>query len=206
MAQPQPSPRDSDVELELDGKVVGRVTSAARDNGRVVALAYVRREVSDDAELRWATRSHESPTLDRAGGVRQTPGVRQVRAFREYGHPLLLIGMWVLLQASTFVWAAVAHGEPRFAFTMQNILIAAIFVAFFAAGSRVAWWLAIFVNTSGVAIALGAAVFLPSWKPVGVGVLQAASLWLIWSGNVELYAQQRQRRRLAAEGPIDTGT
>ncbi len=40
-----------DAELELDGKVVGRVTSAAQDNGRVVALAYVRREVSDDAVL-----------------------------------------------------------------------------------------------------------------------------------------------------------
>ena len=40
-----------DAELELEGKVVGRVTSAAQDNGRVVALAYVRREVSDDAVL-----------------------------------------------------------------------------------------------------------------------------------------------------------
>ena len=40
-----------DAELELDGKVVGRVTSAAQDNGSVVALAYVRREVPDDAVL-----------------------------------------------------------------------------------------------------------------------------------------------------------
>jgi folate-binding protein YgfZ len=41
-----------DAELELDGKVVGRVTSAAPDPGRgIVALAYVRREVPPDAEL-----------------------------------------------------------------------------------------------------------------------------------------------------------
>ena len=40
-----------DAELELDGKVVGRVTSAAQDNGSVVALAYVRREVPGDAVL-----------------------------------------------------------------------------------------------------------------------------------------------------------
>ena len=38
-------------ELSYDGKAVGRVTSAVRDGGRMVALAYVRREVPEDAEL-----------------------------------------------------------------------------------------------------------------------------------------------------------
>ena len=46
-----------DTELTLDGKVVGRVTSAARDPEHgIVALAYVRREVPDDAELGLAGR------------------------------------------------------------------------------------------------------------------------------------------------------
>jgi folate-binding protein YgfZ len=41
-----------DAELVHDGKVVGRVTSAARRaDGSVVALAYVRVEVADDAPL-----------------------------------------------------------------------------------------------------------------------------------------------------------
>jgi folate-binding protein YgfZ len=41
-----------DAELVHDGKVVGRVTSAARRaDGSVVALAYVRAEVADDAPL-----------------------------------------------------------------------------------------------------------------------------------------------------------
>ena len=40
-----------ETELELDGKVVGRITSAARDGERVVALAYVRREVPEGAKL-----------------------------------------------------------------------------------------------------------------------------------------------------------
>ena len=41
-----------DAELALDGKVVGRVTSAARDPGHgIVALAYVRREVPADATV-----------------------------------------------------------------------------------------------------------------------------------------------------------
>ena len=43
---------DYDAELTLDGKVVGRVTSAAPDPEHgVIALAFVRREVPADAEL-----------------------------------------------------------------------------------------------------------------------------------------------------------
>ena len=40
-----------DAELELDGKVVGRVTSAATAPEGIVALAFVRREVPPQAEL-----------------------------------------------------------------------------------------------------------------------------------------------------------
>jgi len=46
-----------DAELELDGKVVGRVTSAAHDASGVVALAYVRVEVPRDVVLRLGNRS-----------------------------------------------------------------------------------------------------------------------------------------------------
>ena len=42
---------DYDAELSYEGKAVGRVTSAVRDDGRVIALAYVRREVPADAQL-----------------------------------------------------------------------------------------------------------------------------------------------------------
>jgi tRNA-modifying protein YgfZ len=40
-----------DAELSYEGKAVGRVTSAVRDGDRIAALAYVRREVPEDAEL-----------------------------------------------------------------------------------------------------------------------------------------------------------
>ncbi|MER3409014.1 MAG: hypothetical protein C4306_02685 [Thermoleophilia bacterium] len=40
-----------DAEIRHGDRVVGRVTSAARDGGRVVALGYVRVEVPDEAEL-----------------------------------------------------------------------------------------------------------------------------------------------------------
>jgi folate-binding protein YgfZ len=42
---------EPDAELRLGEKNVGRVTSAARSNGRIVALAYVRVEVPPDAVL-----------------------------------------------------------------------------------------------------------------------------------------------------------
>jgi folate-binding protein YgfZ len=46
-------PPAPDAELVLDGKAVGRVTSAVADpEGGALALAYVRREVPEDAELR----------------------------------------------------------------------------------------------------------------------------------------------------------
>ena len=41
-----------DAELIHEGKVVGRVTSAAQEAGAVIALGYVRVEVPQDAELR----------------------------------------------------------------------------------------------------------------------------------------------------------
>ena len=40
-----------ETELVYEGKPVGRITSAARDGDHAVALAYVRREVPDEAEL-----------------------------------------------------------------------------------------------------------------------------------------------------------
>ncbi|MGH3127264.1 MAG: hypothetical protein ACRDPX_05040, partial [Gaiellaceae bacterium] len=46
-----------DSELLYDDKVVGRVTSAARDGERVVALGYVRVEVPFDVQLRVGERA-----------------------------------------------------------------------------------------------------------------------------------------------------
>jgi folate-binding protein YgfZ len=46
-----------DAEIVHDDKIVGRVTSAARDDDHVVALGYVRVEVPADAELRVGNRA-----------------------------------------------------------------------------------------------------------------------------------------------------
>jgi folate-binding protein YgfZ len=55
-----------DAELSLDGRAVGRVTSAARDPGLgIVALAYVRREVDADETLRLPDGRHVRPAACR---------------------------------------------------------------------------------------------------------------------------------------------
>ena len=50
-------PPEYDTELAYESKVVGRVTSAALDGGRIVALGYVRVEVPRDATLRVGSRA-----------------------------------------------------------------------------------------------------------------------------------------------------
>ena len=52
-----------DAELTYDGKAVGRVTSAVPDGDAVLALAYVRREVPDDAVLTLRLRRRDTATL-----------------------------------------------------------------------------------------------------------------------------------------------
>jgi folate-binding protein YgfZ len=46
-----PDAPEPEAELVYEGKTVGRITSAVRDEHGAVALAYVRREVPEDAEL-----------------------------------------------------------------------------------------------------------------------------------------------------------
>ena len=46
-----------DAELTLEGKAVGRITSAVADGDATLVLAYVRREVADDAVLHHGSRA-----------------------------------------------------------------------------------------------------------------------------------------------------
>ena len=68
-----------DAELSYDGKVVGRVTSAARENDHVIGLGYVRVEVPRDAELRLGERAATQVDLPPAqvGDPRENPRTRK---------------------------------------------------------------------------------------------------------------------------------
>jgi hypothetical protein len=67
-----------DAELTFEGKVVGRVTSAARDGDAVAALGFVRVEVPRDAELRLGERSVRQLDANSAqfGSSRESPRPR----------------------------------------------------------------------------------------------------------------------------------
>ena len=123
----------------------------------------------------------------------------RLRAFRAYGHPLLLIAVWSTFQAATIAWSALAPGDLSYA--PQAIFWTVILAVFLFVGSRIAWWLAIFSNTLGAVVGLAAGIYERGIGPLGLAVLQAASLWLIWSGNVELYVQSRRRMRKLTVAP-----
>ena len=63
---------ERETEIAYEGKNVGRITSAVATNGGALALAYVRREVPEDAELAVGRGSATQlrPSLDWAGSER----------------------------------------------------------------------------------------------------------------------------------------
>jgi hypothetical protein len=125
-----------------------------------------------------------------------------MRAIRQEAHPLLLIGIWALLEAAMIAAIAILPGSPFYADSGTGSLGQAVFftvpvVFFVALGSRLAWWIAIFSATVSVALPIASLLAEPSWKPFVVTPLAAAALWLIWSGSIENYVKSGRRPRIA---------
>jgi hypothetical protein len=111
---------------------------------------------------------------------------------------VLLIALWTLLESATIAWTALLWGDPFYADSGVGslggaILVTGILVVLVARASRIAWWFAIFSDTVGIVIGLALLAFEPGVKPVGVAVLQAAALWLIWSGSIERHVHSGRR-------------
>jgi hypothetical protein len=122
-----------------------------------------------------------------------------MRGFRRDTHPLLLIGIWALLESAAIVCTAVLPGDPFYADSGmgslgQAVFVTALLVVFVALGSRVAWWLGIFSSTVGVGLPIAVLLVDLSVKPILVALIEAAALWLIWSGSIETYVHARRRR------------
>ena len=133
------------------------------------------------------------------------PVVTRLNALRAHGHPLLLIGVWSLLEVATIVWTAQAPGSPFYADggpgTLGGaVLITTVVVLFVALGSQLAWWIAIF-DTLGIVLGVLTAILELGVKPIGVILLQAAALWLIWSPSVATYVQSGRRGRIPVVPP-----
>ena len=123
----------------------------------------------------------------------------RLRSFRTYGHPLVLIGVWAALEAATLAWLALLPGDQLLAGSLRGpILVSAVLVVLVGFGSRWAWWIAIFLETTGVVVGVGLAIVGEAFGAgTGVAILSAASFWLLWSGNIELYVLESKRKRLA---------
>lgn len=126
--------------------------------------------------------------------------MRRFVAFRDEANPLLLIGIWALLDAATMVVIRQLPGDPFYADTgtgslEQAMLVSALLVLFVALGSRFAWYLAIFSATVYVALSIVVLLMGVQIKPVVVAILSAAALWLVWSGSIETYVKTRRRSR-----------
>jgi hypothetical protein len=126
--------------------------------------------------------------------------MRTLVAFRNEASPLLLIGIWALLDAVTIGVIRLLPGNPFYADTGmgslgQALLFSALLVLFVALGSRLAWYLAIFSATVGLALPIVVLLMGVQIKPIIVAVLSAAALWLIWSGSIETYVKTGHRSR-----------
>jgi hypothetical protein len=133
--------------------------------------------------------------------------VTRLRALRASGHPLLLIGIWSLLEAGIIAWTALLPGSPFYADSGNGSLGQAVFITsivaiFLFLGSRLAWWFAIFFDAGGVFLGVVAIALEPALKPVGWFVLSAAAWWLIWSGSVERYVNSGRRARRPIAPPV----
>ena len=138
------------------------------------------------------------PALDAPSATVHSQPVATLRAFRSFGHPLLLVAVWGALEAAAVAWIAFVPGDPSRESARVALLVTAVLVVFVGVGSRLAWWLAILVSALGVVVGLGATFVDFGVEGPVAALLHASALWLIWSGNVELYVQSNKRKRLAS--------
>ena len=118
-------PPPYDAEVLRAGKAVGRVTSAVRDGDRIVALAYVRREVPEDAalEVGGAPRGYTSPlSAPVAQGIERCPAEAEVASSNLAGRMGGLVagpqvaavsGACVALREHGFAWLRSGGGAAR---------------------------------------------------------------------------------------------
>jgi hypothetical protein len=124
--------------------------------------------------------------------------VAALRRFRDESSPLVLVGVWFLLSLAAIAVTATAPGSPFYSGDGSGSLGGAVFVtaflgAFIFFGVRLAWWLTIIWDSMAVVLSLALFVSDPHPKPLVVGILIAAALWLIWSGSVEDYMHGDRR-------------
>jgi hypothetical protein len=125
--------------------------------------------------------------------------VTKLHALRAAAPPLLLIAVWALLGAATIAWVALVPGGPSYADGVGSlggaVFATAALALLMGLGSRIAWLLAIFFHVSAIFASAAVGAYEQEAKALVVALLEAAALWLIWSGGVERHVRPRLLRR-----------
>jgi hypothetical protein len=120
------------------------------------------------------------------------------RAWRT-GNPLALVAVYAAGVAVTIAWIGLLPGEPSYQGPGRSGEVAAslsaLLVFFLARGSRSALLLARFAHLLGLLYSIGGLAADRSSKLLGLAILQALLVIVLFSPALERYVLERRRRR-----------
>jgi hypothetical protein len=125
--------------------------------------------------------------------------VREIIAFWRSGNALALVGLYAAGVAASIAWIGLLPGEPTYEGPGRSIEVAvalsALVVFFLARGAYTALGLARFGHLLGGLYALLGGVAARNPKLLGLALLQALLVALLFSPALERHAPRRLRRR-----------
>jgi hypothetical protein len=128
------------------------------------------------------------------------PLLRWLLELRRTGDPHALILAFGLLTAATIVLTVFAPGDPSYDRRGWGpaLLVFALLVLFLERGSRIAWWVALFMTAPCVFIYAWVAFFGSGGsfgpKALAAALLQAAAVWVLTAPALEASLGKRSPR------------
>jgi hypothetical protein len=124
--------------------------------------------------------------------------VRELVAYWRGGNPLALVAAYAAGVVGSIAWIGLLPGEPTYEGPGRSLEVAAalsaLVVFFLARGSYTALGIARFAHVLGGLYALGGGVAARSPKLLGLAILQALLVALLFSPALERHAPRRLRR------------
>jgi hypothetical protein len=125
--------------------------------------------------------------------------VKHLLAFWRSGNPLALVGLYAVGVAVSIAWVGVLPGEPTYEGPGRSVEVAvalsALVVFYLARGAYTALGLARFGHLLGGLYALVGGAAMRNPKLLGLAVLQALLVALLFSPALDRHAPRRLRRR-----------
>jgi hypothetical protein len=125
--------------------------------------------------------------------------VKELLAFWRGGNPLALVGVYAAGVAVSIAWIGLLPGEPTYEGPGRSVEVAvalsALVVFFLARGAYTALGLARFGHLLGGLYALVGGAAMQNAKLLGLALLQALLVSLLFSPALDRHAPRRLRRR-----------